>query len=55
VVFESLPFDQTWFSVFLPLMLVLAHLKQESLMHDQKSRGASKVGHRGKEETIVVN
>jgi len=38
-----------------PLMLVLAHLKKESLVLVQKSRGAPKDGHRGKEETIVVD
>jgi hypothetical protein len=34
---------------------VLAHLKQEGLVHDQNYRGASKDGHRGKAETIVVD
>jgi hypothetical protein len=31
------------------------NFKTESLVHDQKSRGASKDEHRGKEETIVVD
>jgi hypothetical protein len=34
---------------------VLAHLKIEGLVHDHKYRGAPKEGHRGKEETIVVD
>jgi hypothetical protein len=36
-----------------PLMPVLAHLKQESLVHDHKYRGASKDGHRGREKVCA--